>query len=104
MIPSQVAQQLDDVLDQLVKSVEGSVHAFYRGDHKQNTGQVRSDQFRKAARDSLLSLLGGSMTPRPGTTLAAPGGGSSGNACRRREKRRPAFQRLAVLRARRGRA
>jgi len=80
MIQSQVAQQLDEVLDQLVKNVEGSVHAFYRGDHKQNTGQVKSDQFRKVARESLLSLLGGSMTPRPGTTLGALGGGSSGNA------------------------
>jgi hypothetical protein len=80
MIPPQVAQHLDDILDQLVKSVEGSVHAFYRGDHKQNTGQVKSDQFRKTARESLLALLGGSMTPRPGTTLGSLGGGSSGNA------------------------
>jgi hypothetical protein len=80
MIPPQVAQQLDEILDQLVKNVEGSVHAFYRGDHKQNTGQVKSDQFRKAARESLVALLGGSMTPRPGTTLGALGGGSSGNA------------------------
>jgi hypothetical protein len=80
MIPPQVMQQLDDILDHLVKSVEGSVHAFYRGDVKQNTGQVRSDQFRKGARESLMSLLGGSMTPRPGTTLGVMGGGSTGNA------------------------
>ncbi|HEX4469588.1 MAG TPA: hypothetical protein VH080_08635, partial [Gemmatimonadaceae bacterium] len=80
MIPTQVAQHLDEILDHLVKNVEGAVHAFYRGDVKQNTGQVRSDQFRKVARESLLSLLGGSMTPRPGTTLGALGGGSSGNA------------------------
>ena len=80
MIPSQLAQQLDDILDQLVKNVEGSVHAFYRGDQKQNTSQVKSDQFRKVARESLLAMLGGSMTPRPGTTLGALGGGSSGNA------------------------
>src|SRR5438045_9458490 len=80
MIPSQVAQQLDDVLDQLVKSGEGSVHAFYRGDHKQNTGQVRSDQCRQVARDLLLCILGGSMTPRPGTPLAALAGGWRGAA------------------------
>jgi hypothetical protein len=80
MIPPQVAQQLDDVLDQLVKNVEGAVHAFYRGEHKQNTSQIRSDQFRKVARESLMSLLGGSMTPRPGITLGALGGGSGGNA------------------------
>jgi hypothetical protein len=41
---------------------------------------VKSDQFRKVARESLLAMLGGSMTPRPGTTLGALGGGSSGNA------------------------
>jgi hypothetical protein len=80
MIPTHVTQQLDDILDQLVKSVEGSVHSFYRGDVKQNTGQIRSDQFRKTARDALLSMLGGSMTPRPGSTLGALGGGSGGNA------------------------
>lgn len=80
MLPPQVVQQLDDILDQLVRNVEGAVHAFYRGDHKQNTSQVRSDQFRKTARESLLSMLGGSMTPRPGSTLGVMGGGSSGNA------------------------
>ena len=80
MIPSQLVQQLDEILDQLVRSVEGSVHAFYRGDHKQNTSQVKSDQFRKSARESLLSMLGGSMTPRPGSTLGVMGGGSTGNA------------------------
>jgi hypothetical protein len=80
MIPTQLTQQLDDILDQLVKNVEGSVHAFYRGDQKQNTSQVKSDQFRRVARESLLAMLGGSMTPRPGTTLGALGGGSSGNA------------------------
>jgi hypothetical protein len=80
MIPTHVVQQLDEILDQLVKSVEGSVHSFYRGDVKQNTGQIRSDQFRKLARESLLGMLGGTMTPRPGTTLGAMGGGSGGNA------------------------
>ena len=80
MIPPQVAQQLDEILDSLVKNVESSVHGFYRGDHKQNTNQVRSDQFRKVARDALHSMLGGSMTPRPGSTLGALGGGSGGNA------------------------
>jgi hypothetical protein len=80
---SQVAQQLEDILEQLVHNVEASVHAFYRGDHRQNTVQAKSDQHRKAARDALLPLLGSSnatTTPRPGSTLGALGGGSSGNA------------------------
>ena len=80
---SQLAQQLDDILDQLVRNVEASVHAFYRGEHRQNTVQTKSDQHRKAARDALLPLLGsgGSVAaPRPGMTLGQMGGGASGDA------------------------
>ena len=80
---TQVAQQLEEILDQLVRNVEASVHAFYRGDHRQNTVQMKSDQHRKAARDALLPLLGSadaSSTPRYGMTLGQLGGGASGNA------------------------
>jgi hypothetical protein len=76
-------QQLDDILDQLVRNVEASVHAFYRGDHRKNTVQTKSDQHRKAARDALLPLLGNgavSGAPRAGATLGQLGGGSSANA------------------------
>jgi hypothetical protein len=87
---TQVVQQLDEILDQLVREVEASVHAFYRGDHRQNTTKLKSDQHRKVAREALLQLLGGSG-PRPavaspgavgggGATLGVLGGGSSGNA------------------------
>src|SRR6185436_1890482 len=80
---SQAAQQLDDVLDQLVRNIEASVHAFYRGDHRKNTVQTKSDQHRKAARDALLPLLvNGAVSgaPRAGATLGQLGGGTSGNA------------------------
>jgi hypothetical protein len=80
---TQLAQRLEEILDQLVQNVEASVHSFYRGDHRQNTVQTKSDQFRKAARDALLPLLGTSAstpTPRPGMTLGSLGGGSSGDA------------------------
>ena len=80
MTSPHVAQQLDEILDQLVRNVESGVHAFYRGDHKQNTTQMKSDQHRKVARDALLSLLTGNQTPRGGVTLGAMGGGSGGNA------------------------
>ena len=56
---SQAEQQLDEVLDRLVRDVEASVHAMYRGDHRQNTMQVRSETHRKAARDAILPLIGG---------------------------------------------
>jgi len=59
---SQSEQQLEQILDRLVRDVEASVHAMYRGDHRQNTMAVRSESHRKAARDALLPLIGG--TPR----------------------------------------
>ena len=82
---TQAVQQLDEILDQLVRDVEAGVHSFYRGQHKQDTVRTKSDQFRKIARDALIPLIGGSgrvgaiPTPRPGGTLGAMGGGASGN-------------------------
>jgi hypothetical protein len=76
---TQAAQQLEEILDQLVKDVEGSVHAFYRGDHQQNTTRIKSDGHRKTAREALLALLN-ATPPRPGATLGSLGGGAAGNA------------------------
>jgi hypothetical protein len=64
---TQAEQQLEQILDRLVRDVETSVHSLYRGDHRQNTMQVRSESHRKIARDALLPLVGG--TPR-GTPIA----------------------------------
>jgi len=49
---------IDEVLDKLIRDVEQSVHAFYRGDVRQNTQRVRTESFRNAARDSLHALIG----------------------------------------------
>ena len=56
---------IDEVLDKLIRDVEASVHAFYRGDVRQNTQRVRTESFRNAARDSLQSLIaeGGDGAP-----------------------------------------
>ncbi|HKO16451.1 MAG TPA: hypothetical protein VJU87_09430 [Gemmatimonadaceae bacterium] len=75
---AQATQQLEEILDRLVHDVESSVHAFYRGDHQQHTAKSRSDHHRNEARDALLPLLVAGV--RPGGTLGAMGGGSSGNA------------------------
>jgi hypothetical protein len=55
---------IDEVLDKLVRDVEASVHAFYRGDVRQNTQRVRTDTFRNAARQSLVTIIteGGGAT------------------------------------------
>jgi hypothetical protein len=62
---------IDEVLDKLIRDVEGSVHAFYRGDVRQNTQRVRTDSFRNAARQSLQELMaGGGTVPRSSTPAA----------------------------------
>ncbi len=57
------ATQLEQVLDKLIREVEGSVHAFYRGDVRQNTQRIKTDSFRNAARDALLPHLDASHAP-----------------------------------------
>jgi hypothetical protein len=65
---------IDEVLDKLIREVEGSVHAFYRGDVRQNTQRIRTDTFRNAARQSLEALLardGAAPAPRSASGGAA---------------------------------
>ena len=66
---------IDEVLDKLVRDVEASVHAFYRGDVRQNTQRVRTDTFRNAARQSLVTLIaeGGGTTTSVATPSSAGG-------------------------------
>jgi hypothetical protein len=67
---------IDEVLDKLVRDVEASVHAFYRGDVRQNTQRVRTDTFRNAARQSLALIIaeGGGATTSIATPTSAAGG------------------------------
>jgi hypothetical protein len=65
---------IDEVLDKLVRDVEASVHAFYRGDVRQNTQRVRTDTFRNTARQSLEMLIaesgGTGVRPTPSSASA----------------------------------
>ncbi|MGH7620168.1 MAG: hypothetical protein ACREPM_23375 [Gemmatimonadaceae bacterium] len=65
---------LDEVLDKLVRDVEASVHALYRGDVRQNTQRVKTDSFRNAARQALVPLLSENTlsgpAPTPSKTIA----------------------------------
>jgi hypothetical protein len=69
-------EQLDQILDRLVRDVEASVHSLYRGDHRQNTMMVKTDGHRRAARDALLPLVGGAARATP--SMAAPISTSTG--------------------------
>jgi hypothetical protein len=50
-------EQLNAIIDKLVKDVELAVHAMYRGDVRQNTAKARTDAHRRAAYDALRPLI-----------------------------------------------
>ena len=57
MSPTSEAQ-LNSIIEKLVKDVELSVHAMYRGDVRQNTARARTDTHRRAAYEALRPLVG----------------------------------------------
>lgn len=59
-------EQLNAIIDKLVKDVELAVHAMYRGDVRQNTAKVRTDGHRRVAYDALRPLLAQSSVPARG--------------------------------------
>ena len=73
MSPTSEAQ-LNSIIEKLVKDVELSVHAMYRGDVRQNTARARTDTHRRAAYDALRPLVtdGGA----PSSSAAAGAGGT----------------------------
>jgi hypothetical protein len=69
---SDAGQQIEEVLDKLIREVESSVHAFYRGDVRQHTARVKTDTFRSAARQALMPLMTGSSGgATPSTSVSA---------------------------------
>ena len=66
---------VEQVLDKLIRDVEASVHAFYRGEVRQNTQRVKTDTFRNAARQALLRLMNGGDAPPTNAAVLATGGG-----------------------------
>jgi hypothetical protein len=75
-MPPTSESQLNLIIEKLVKDVELSVHAMYRGDVRQNTAKVRTDTYRRAAYEALRPLIGeGGARP-----VAAPAGTPNGGA------------------------
>jgi hypothetical protein len=62
---------IDEVLDKLIRDVEASVHAFYRGDVRQHTQRVRTDTFRNAARQTLEGMMTTDGPARPTPSSSA---------------------------------
>src|SRR5690348_5165216 len=72
------ATQLEQLLDKLIRDVEASVHAFYRGEVRQHTQRIKTDTFRAAARDALLPMLNGtSAAPDAPNAPGAPAGAAA---------------------------
>jgi hypothetical protein len=62
---------VEQILDKLMRDVESSVHAFYRGDVRQNTQRIKTDTFRNAAREALAPMLTGAPAPEASAVSGA---------------------------------
>jgi hypothetical protein len=84
-------QDIDGVLEKLVKDVEAAVHALYRGEVRQLTAKARTDTLLKAARQRLAELIpsaqgpagaavpaGGVTSPRPSVAAPVVAGAAAG--------------------------
>ncbi len=56
---SLVLADLDQILDKLIADVEASVHAFYRGEVRQDTQRANSSRQKTAAREALTAMTAG---------------------------------------------
>lgn len=74
---SEVEQQLEQILEQLVRDIEASVHAIYRGDVRQQTQKGKTDTHKRAAREALLPMLARPQHQGSGIPAAAPSTGFS---------------------------
>ena len=70
---------IDQILEKLIKDVEASVHALYRGDVRQNTQRIKSDSLRNNTRQALLAIMaeagpstGAAPTPTQPATALSP--------------------------------
>ncbi len=63
-------QDLDGILDKLVKEVEAGVHALYRGEVTQPTAKARREILVKDARAALAAAHGAARPATPGPGVA----------------------------------
>ena len=69
-MPPTSEAQLNSIIEKLVKDVELSVHAMYRGDVRQNTARARTDTHRRAAYEALRPFVAGAASPAGAPTAA----------------------------------
>lgn len=66
------AQDVDGVLERLVKDVEAAVHSLYRGEVRQMTAKARTDTLLQTARERLATLISPAPAPAPATGAPSP--------------------------------
>lgn len=66
-------QDIDGVLEKLVKDVEAAVHSLYRGEVRQMTAKARTDRLLKTARERLTALIPVAAAPAATAAAAATG-------------------------------
>ena len=57
---------LDQILDKLIADVEASIHAFYRGEVRQDTQRAKSTRQRSVAREAIVAWMGNGTAAAPG--------------------------------------
>jgi len=67
-----MADEIEQVLDKLVKNVEASVHALYRGDLRQETAKARTGGLARDAAEAIRAQLGATGAPAAPPTPSAP--------------------------------
>lgn len=72
------SDNLDRVLDKLVRDVEQAVHSLYRGDVRQQTARARTDVHRAAARKALQEMLSAGASVAAGAGGHGRGGATTG--------------------------
>lgn len=77
-----MADDIEAVLDRLVRDVEAAVHALYRGDMRQATAKARTGGLARAAAEAIRGgaspAAPGAPTARPSAAFVAPVGATGG--------------------------
>ncbi len=75
-----MADEIDDVLDKLVKNVEAAVHSLYRGDMRQSTAKARTGHLARDAADAIRARAGSASAPAGEAPRSGPVGRASAPA------------------------
>ena len=91
------AQDIDQILDKLVKDVEASVHALYRGDVRQQTAKARTGNVLQDARAAIFAAIGEGAPARNSAQAARPSAVSAAPVSAAPASTRPSVAGIAIV-------